>query len=427
MPEFLRVKTAEEVLAIVNGFAPLDEEEIPLEEAAGRVISRELRATGDVPHFPRAVMDGYAVRARDTFGASESLPALLTVVGEVFMGRSAAQGIGPGQAMAIPTGGVVPQGADAVVMVEYTQEVGDGTVEVTRPVAPGENILGTGDDIAQGSLLFPAGWRLRAQDVGVLAAVGIRTLPVFRAPRVAVLSTGDEIVSPETEVVPVGKIRDINTFVLAAQVREAGAHPGFMRVVPDDVDELAATCRRALQEHDVVLLSGGSSVGARDYTVQVLDALDGAELLVHGVAIRPGKPTILARIGRKILWGLPGQPASAMIVFTAFVRPSLLRLQGVDMARTPKNQTCRAVLRRNLPSVHGRADYVRVELREENGRMSAQPVFGSSAMISTLSRADGYVIVPEHVEGYEAGTEVTVHLFGAIRDNPPAKEEPSRP
>ncbi|MEJ5349143.1 MAG: gephyrin-like molybdotransferase Glp [Desulfosoma sp.] len=414
MPEFLKVKTAEEVLSLIENFTPLEEEMVPLEEALGRVVSRNVSASCDVPHFRRAVMDGYAVRARDTFGASESLPALLTVVGEVFMGKPAERSLGPGEAMAVPTGGCIPVGADALVMVEYTQEVGDGTIEVTRPVAPGDNILETGDDIAQGRLLFQPGWQLRAQDVGVLAAVGVRSVPVFRVPRVAVLSTGDEIVSPDSLSVPVGKIRDINTFVLAAQVREAGGLPGWMQVVPDDLDLLASACRKALDNHDMVLLSGGSSVGVRDYTVQVLEKLEGSELLVHGVAIRPGKPTILARIGSRILWGLPGQPASAMIVFTAFVRPSLLRLQGLKVDRSSKTQTCQAVLRRNMPSVHGRADYIRVQLWEEKGQMWAEPVFGSSAMISTLTRADGYVIVPEHVEGLEVGTVVTVHLFGSI-------------
>lgn len=414
MPEFLKVKTAEEVLRLIDDLAPLEEETVPLAKAAGRVLSRDLRAPCDVPHFRRAVMDGYAVRARDTFGASESLPALLTVAGEVLMGRPAERALGPGEAIAVPTGGAMPEGADALVMVEYTQDEGDGTIEVTRPVAPGDNVLETGDDIAQGSLLFSAGRRLRAQDVGVLAAVGVPSVPVFRVPRVAVLSTGDEIVSPDVPVVPVGKIHDINTFVLAAQVREAGAVPGWTRVVPDDLDELASACRQALTDHDVVLLSGGSSVGARDYTVQVLERLDGAELLVHGVAIRPGKPTILARIGPRILWGLPGQPASAMIVFSAFVRPSLLRLQGMKLDRSFQMQTCQAVLRRTMPSVHGRADYIRVQLSEEQGSVFAEPVFGSSAMISTLARADGYVIVPEHVEGYDVGTEVTVHLFGFV-------------
>ncbi len=415
MPEFLKVKTAEEVLALMESFAPLDEETVPLEEAAGRVVSRTVTAPSDVPHFRRAVMDGYAVRARDTFGASESLPALLQVAGEVFMGKPAGMAVGPGQAVVVPTGGAVPEGADAVVMVEYTQEAGDRTIEVTRPVAPGDNILEKGDDIARESPLFPAGWPLRSQDVGVLAAVGLHRVPVYRLPRVAILSTGDEIVAPETNPVPIGKIRDINTFVLAAQVREAGGIPGMRRVVADDIEILAAACRKALTDHDVVLLSGGSSVGVRDYTVQVLERLDGAELLVHGVAIRPGKPTILARVGSKIIWGLPGQPASAMIVFTAFVRPSLLRLQGADPARVPKTHTCRAVLRRHMPSVHGRADYLRVRLQRHESTVWADPVFGASAMISTLSQADGYVIVPEHVEGYEAGTEVTVHLFG-LRD-----------
>ncbi|WP_084076195.1 molybdopterin molybdotransferase MoeA [Desulfacinum infernum] len=413
MPEFLKVKTAEEIVEMVRSFAPLEAEIVSVQEASGRVLAEDVTAPEPVPHFARATMDGYAVRARDTFGAGESLPALLEVIGEVAMGRPAETAVRPGTAAAIPTGGMLPDGADAVVMVEYTQPLDAHAIEVTRPVAPGDNVLQVGDDVALGEKVLERGRKLRPQDVGLLAAIGMEEVRVFRRPRVAIISTGDEIVPPETRDLPPGKIRDINTYVVASQVREAGGRVGTIQVVADDLDELEAVCREALAAHDVVVLSGGSSVGIRDFTIQVLERFPGSELLAHGVAIRPGKPTILARLGEKILWGLPGQPASAMIVFTAFVRPCLLRLQGVENAGNLETNVRQAELARNIPSVHGRADYVRVSLSNDKGRLTADPVFGKSAMISTLSKADGYVIVPEHVEGLEAGTLVTVHLFSS--------------
>ncbi|SMC27647.1 molybdopterin molybdochelatase [Desulfacinum hydrothermale DSM 13146] len=411
MPEFLKVKTAEEILEVIENIAPLSAQTVSVQEASGRVLSEEVKAPEPVPHFARSTMDGYAVRARDTFGAGESLPALLEVIGEVAMGQGAQVAVRPGTAVAIPTGGALPEGADAVVMVEYTQPLDETAIEVTRPVAPGDNVLGIGDDVAAGEKVLERGWKLRPQDVGLLAAMGMEEVRVFRRPRVAVVSTGDEIVPPETRSLPPGKIRDINTYVVAAQVAEAGGQVGTVRVVADDLDALEAVCREALAGHDVVILSGGSSVGIRDFTIRVLERFPGSELLAHGVAIRPGKPTILARLGEKVLWGLPGQPASAMIVFTAFVRPSLLRLQGVEGVQELETNVRRAELAQNIPSVHGRADYVRVRLTRHKGRLAAEPVFGKSAMISTLSKADGYVIVPEHVEGLEAGSLVHVHLF----------------
>jgi molybdopterin molybdotransferase len=412
MTQFLKVKTAEEVLSIIASLPALSEEAADLDLAHGRVLSRPVEAPEPVPHFPRATMDGFAVRARDTFGASESLPALLEVSGEVLMGREPDVRVESGRAAIIATGGMLPEGADAVVMVEHTQPLDERTIEVTRPVAPGENVLQVGDDLARGREALAAGRRLRPQDLGVLAALGVKTVQVVRRPRVAVVSTGDEIVPADTASLPKGKVRDINTCVIAAQVAEAGGEVGRRAIIIDDLDRLAAFCRDALEDHDVLLLSGGSSVGSRDHTLNVLDRLPQSELLAHGVAIRPGKPTILARVGSKCFWGLPGQPASAMIVFTAFVRPCLERLQGLRWDSTIRRANVRrAVLATNLPSVHGRADYVRVALDEKDGILVAGPVFGKSAMISTLSRADGFVVVPEHVEGFDAGSEVDVFLF----------------
>ena len=411
--QFLKVKTVDEVLEILNGLEPLPSEIMELGSACGRVLATEILAPEPVPHFDRAVMDGYAVRAQDTFGASETLPALLEIAGEVSMGEAVSRQIEPGKAMAIPTGGMLPAGADAVVMVEYTYPLDARTVEVTRTVAPGENILKRGEDIPVGEILFPQGWRLRPQDVGMLAAVGIDRVAVYRRPRVAILSTGDEIVPVSTSVLPPGKVRDINSFTLAAQIEQFGATVSYLAAVEDRLEALVDICRNAFQEHDVVVLSGGSSVGMRDFTVRILEAFAEAELLVHGVAIRPGKPTILARLDKKIFWGLPGHPVSALMVCRAMVLPSLAVLEGrtgTDLAQD-HGSTLFGILANQLPSVHGRTDYVPVALARDGEALLVRPIFGKSAMISVLARADGYVTVPAHVEGLDQGSRVKVYLF----------------
>lgn len=413
MTQFLKVKTVEEVLELLNGIEPLPAETLRLEASCGRVLAAGVRAPEPIPHFDRSVMDGYAVRAQDTFGASETLPALLEVVGEVSMGVETSLKIEPGKTIAIPTGGMLPGGADAVVMVEYTQMLDAQTVEVTRAVAPGENVLRRGEDIAVDEELLPRGWRLRPQDVGMLAALGVVMVSAHRRPRVAILSTGDEIVPAGTSLLPPGKIRDVNSFSLAAEIQEIGALVGFQAVVEDRLESLVDTCREALLEHDVVMLSGGSSVGMRDFTVRILEGVPDAELLVHGVAIRPGKPTILARVGRKVFWGLPGQPVSALMVCRALVLPSLAALQGLSGADSALElgNTLHGVLTNRLPSVHGRTDYVPVAVGGDDEEILVTPIFGKSAMISVLGRADGYAIIPAHVEGLERGTRVKVHLF----------------
>lgn len=408
MSQFLKVKTAAEVLAILEQLKPLGAEPVELEWACGRVLAEAVTAPEPVPHFDRAVMDGYAVRARDTFGASETLPALLEVSGEISMGRTASLALEPGKAIAIPTGGMLPAGADAVVMVEYTYPLDERTIEVSKPVAPGDNVLRVGEDVSFGEKLFDAGRRLRPQDVGVLAALGFTTVDVRRRPRVAILSTGDEIVPVSTKTVLPGKIRDINSFTISGQVEESGGLVGTKAVIGDKLESLVEACRAALADHDVVLLSGGSSVGVRDFTLRIVDHFPHSELLFHGVAIRPGKPTLMARMGEKIFWGLPGQPVSAMMIFNAFVRPCLSILQG---AGGIEESGRRAVLSRQVPSVHGRTDYMPVVVSRNESGLLATPVFGKSAMISTLARSDGYIVIPEHVEGLDQGEEVTVYLF----------------
>jgi molybdopterin molybdotransferase len=408
--EFFRLQTRQEVLAWYPRFAAVDSEEISLEQALGRVLAEDLPAPEDVPGFPRASMDGYAVQARDTFGASPGLPQYLEIRGEVAMGVVPAGVLGPGEAWRLPTGGMLPAGADAVVMVEYTAELPDGSLEVRRPVAPGENVLAVGEDVRAGEVLFPAGRRLRAQDVGLLAALGVARLRVYRRPRVAVLSSGDEIV-PLHQVPPPGKVRDANAYLVAAQVAADGGVPRLGGIAPDEYDALKTALAEARSDADLILVSGGSSVGTRDLTLAAIRDLPGTEVLVHGVAIRPGKPTILADLDGKPLLGLPGHPASAAVVMLVLGRPLLLHLAGLSAAEEPWQGVVQATLSRNLAGAGGREDFVRVRLRQEGDILRADPILGPSALLSPMVTSHGLVSIPLGVEGLFKGETVQVHLF----------------
>ncbi len=387
---------------------PLGVETVPLAEALDRVLAEDLSAPVSLPAFARSTMDGYAVRAADTFGASEGLPAYLTVVGEVPMGRAPTVTVGPGQAALIHTGGMLPPGADAVVMVEKTQKLSGQEIEVLGPVAPGENVLQVGEDIALGSTVLAAGQRLRPQDLGGLAAVGITQVPVARRPRVALLATGDEIVPPESAPGP-GQVRDVNTATLAGLVRRAGGVPIPLGIAPDRFEALEAAARQGLEQADALVLSAGSSVSTRDMTAEAIKRLGLPGVLVHGVSIRPGKPTILAVAAGKPLFGLPGNPVSALIVAGLFLVPTLWHLQGCSAP--PPVPHVWARLARNIPSTPGRQDVVPVRLEERDGTLWADPVFGKSNLIYTLVRADGLVIVPLDAGGLQAGQRVEVRLF----------------
>lgn len=411
MKRFFKVKTVEEVLSLLAGFKPLEGEEVPLFQARGRVAAEAVAALENLPAFDRSAMDGYAVRARDTFGATETLPGLFTVVGEVVMGRAPGFTVGPGQAARIWTGGMLPRGADAVVMVEYAREVDETTVELSRAVAPGSHVIRAGEDVRAGEVLVAAGQRLRPQEVGLLAGLGFTRVRVVRRPRVAVISTGDEIVPVEAVPGP-GQVRDINTYSLGAQVEASGAEPVYVGLVRDEPAELRAAAARGLAEAEVVVLSGGSSVGVRDFTVEVFGSFAGAEVLVHGVSVSPGKPTILARRGNQSLWGLPGHAVSAMITFDLFLRPLLARLSGEAAPERLFGRSVKARLSRNVPSVHGREDYVRVWLEAEaEGDFTAHPLLGQSGLISTMVKADGLVRIGLNEEGLSQGAEVEVLLF----------------
>ena len=381
--------------------------------AVGRVLAAAVTAPEAVPGFLRATMDGYAVAARDTFGASVGAPQYLEIKGEVDMGAVPDRGVGPGEALRVPTGAMLPEGADAVVMVEYTAEHPDQTLEVRRAVAPGENVLQPGEDVQAGEPLFAAGSLLRPQDVGLLAALGLARLAVYQRPRVAILSSGDEIV-PIDQQPALGQVRDSNAYLAAAQVQAWGGLASIMGIIPDDFAALRSALAAALSEADLILVSGGSSVGVRDLTLKAIADLPASEVLVHGVAIRPGKPTILAAAGQggsKPLLGLPGHPASAAVVMEVLGRPLLEHLSG-RQPRPPWSRTVTAVLSRNLAGASGREDYVRVALRREADTLWADPVLGPSGLLSPLVKSDGLVMIPLGVEGLFKGEEVAVQLFG---------------
>jgi molybdopterin molybdotransferase len=404
--EFFAVRTVAETLA---GFRPARRtavEAVALDAAHGRVPDEPVRAPHDLPGFARSTVDGYAVRAADTYGASEGLPSYLDVTGAVAMGRAPEVTVAPGRAVTMPTGGVLPDGADAVVMVEHTQEAMPGTIEVVRPAAPGDGLVRADEDARAGAELLPAGRPLRPQDLGLLAAAGVTSVRVLARPRVAIVSTGDEVVDPATEELAVGQVRDASAVALAALVREAGGEPDVRGIVPDDREALTAALRAAVSESDVVVVSAGSSVGARDETAAVVAQLGEPGIWTHGIALRPGKPTLLADCGGVPVIGLPGNPRSALVVFRLVGMP-VVRLVG-GVTDPPPEPSVRARLERDIPSAAGRLDVVQVAVRDG----VAQPLFGASALLSILTAADGYVVGADDATGLAAGTEVDVTLYG---------------
>jgi molybdopterin molybdotransferase len=403
--EFFAVRTLDEAL---TGFRPSRRtgiEGIGLESALGRVPAEPVTAPHALPGFARATVDGFAVRAADTYGASEGLPSYLELSGEARMGRPPEVDVSPGTAVAIATGAPLPRGADAVLMVEHTQSAAPELVEVLRPVAPGDGMVRADEDAAPGAELAPAGRPLRAQDLGMLAAAGVTEVSVRARPRVTLVSTGDELVQPDTADLDIGQVRDSTAVALAALVDEAGGDPRHAGIVPDDRDALAATLRGALGDSDVLVVSAGSSVGARDETAAAIASLGTPGIWCHGLAFRPGKPTLLADCGGVPVIGLPGNPRSALVVFRVVGLP-LVRLVGGCTAPPPE-PTARARLGRDLPSAAGRVDVVQARVREG----VATPLFGSSSLLSILTGADGYLLVPEAATGLPAGSEVEVTLY----------------
>lgn len=405
MKEFFNVETIQATLAHAPSFSAVGTETIALAECLGRVLAKDVYTDVDIPDFDRSTMDGFAVKATSTFGASEANPAYLNIRGQIRMGGRPDFSIGPGEAARIATGGMLPKGADSVIMLEHTDVLDDTTIEAYRSVAPGQHVIEKGEDIRLSEPALLQGIRIRPQEAGLLAACGKTKIDVFRRPVVGIISTGDEVV-PVDRVPGAGQIRDINTHTLSGQVLAAGGAPEVFGIVRDNRDDLLDTCRVALDRCNMVMISGGSSVGVRDFTVEVLDRLPDTAILVHGISISPGKPTILARSGTKPFWGLPGHAVSAMVVFAVVVRPFLDWLCGVSRSTGPF--PVQAILNRNLASAQGRVDYVRVRLTESNGIIMAEPILGKSGLINTMVRADGLIAIDLNSEGLEKGAVVRV-------------------
>ena len=410
MPEFFNVLAPHAAFEAVRPMLPscVGVEVVATADALGRVTAEDVLSPEDLPAFARSTMDGYSVRSRDTFGASEGLPAYLDLVGEVPMGEAAAVELGVGQAATAYTGGMLARGADAVVMVERTQLLDDTAIEVLRAVAPGENVVQVGEDVRKGEIVLPRGRVVRPQDIGGMLALGITTVSVNRKPRVGIISTGDELVTPDEKIAP-GQIRDINTYTISALVSHAGGKPTPIALVSDDFEAQRQAAVEGLSTCDALVFSAGSSVSSRDLTADVLDSLGEPGVIVHGISIKPGKPTVVGAVDGKPVFGLPGNPVSAMVVFDLLVRPTIYHLSGCETA--PPQSTVKATLARDIPSVAGREDYVPVRLKNSDACVSAEPVFGKSNLIYTLVRSDGIVRVPLDKSGLYAGEVVDVRLF----------------
>ena len=402
----LEVKTPEEVWALIDAqFSPLADhcQEVALDAAIGRVLAEDVETTEYVPDFNRSTVDGYAVRARDTFGCSDAIPAMLPLAGEVLMGEDAAAPLAPETCVYVPTGGAVPEGADSVAMIEYTEDYGDGTIGISKAVAPGQNMIFRGDDVYPGKVILEKGRLLGSQDIGALAAIGKVRVGVAKKLCVGVISTGDELVPPQDTPGP-GQVRDVNSAMLAAMLSAYGAEVRAYGIVVDDAALLAEKVDQALADCDAVLLSGGSSVGVKDATCRIIE--ERGTLLFHGIAVKPGKPTIFGKDGNKPLIGLPGHPVAAYFITKLFVLPLLARLEGCTLHR----YSVTAKISENIGANDGRALYQSCRLEETPEGLVAHPIRGKSGLITTLAGSDGYFCIERDCEGLAKGAEIQVTI-----------------
>jgi molybdopterin molybdotransferase len=414
MPPALGSIPASEARRRLGGWLrPPGVESVELTEAAGRILAAEVRAVEPVPAFPRAAMDGYAVRAADSAAATPDTPVILRVTGRVTMGEPPGTVVGAGEAVAISTGGHLPPGADAVVMIEDTRwedapAAGDqaarAAVQVLRPVQPGRHVVAVGEEFAAASPVLAPGHRLGAPEIAVLATFGLARVSVFARPRVAIASTGAELCRPPQAPRP-GQVRDVNQPALAAAVRAAGGIATPAGIFPEEPEALAQALVALLPAHDLVIVTGGSSVGARDFTAEAVRRL-GADLLFHGLDVRPGRPTLAARLDGRPILGLPGVPAAALTIFQVFGDPLLSALQGEATDTRPR---CSARLEAACPSRRGREDYLRVQLTTRDGETWARVLPGPTAL-APLARSHGLAVIPEEVETLGAGAPVEVLL-----------------
>ncbi|GAU08809.1 molybdopterin molybdotransferase MoeA [Desulfoplanes formicivorans] len=408
--DFFRVISSRELCRLLKTFPTVAREQIDFRTGVDRMLATAITSPENLPMVHRSSMDGFAVHAEDTFGASEANPAYLENKAELKIDELSTAPLERGECMSITTGGTLPPGGNAVVMVEHTQELGAGTIEIRKSVAPGDNVMLAGEDVAQGAPILPRGKRLRPQEIGLLAALGITSITVFKRVRAGIISTGDELVDVNTTPRP-GQVRDVNTSTLACLLGKANAHVQAYGLVKDDLASIVAMLKQGLAENDVLFISGGSSVGTRDLTIEAILSLPDSEILAHGVSVSPGKPTILARVGGKPIMGLPGQVTSAQVIMLVFGCPLIHHLGGSTQAwDTSLRPQIPATLATNVSSKQGREDYVRVELKQATPQepLQAVPRTGKSGLLKTLVQCDGLVRIPAESEGLLAGTKVMV-------------------
>jgi molybdopterin molybdotransferase len=404
----LSVKNPSEALSTVLSASKeiMPAEQVPVTSALSRVLADDITAEEFVPDFDRSAVDGYAVVSSDTFGCGESMPAMLIFKGEVEIGKKPEITVTKGECVYVPTGGEIPRGADSMVMIEYATDYGDGMRYILKPSAPGAHVVYRGDDVKPGKKVLELGRQLRAQDIGALAALGHMNVPVRKKPKVGIISTGDELIGIEGK--PGGaQVRDINSYALFASAESCGAEPVLYGICPDDPAALREKVKRSSSECDITLISGGSSVGVKDTTSRILEELSDSGVLFHGIAVKPGKPTIFGVIGGRPVFGLPGHPVSAFFVFNLLVRPLIRSMMG---AKEQAGRKVSAVLTENIPSNHGREEYVTVRLVQRENELFAEPVHGKSGLITVLSGSDGFVRVERDCEGLPSGARVEVLL-----------------
>jgi len=385
----------------------IEGELVELPVSLGRITSEEIRSTEDLPPFARSTVDGYAVRSEDTFGASESAASLFEIVGEVLMGRSTNLELCSGEAAIIPTGGMLPTGADSVAMLEYTEQPDRRTLLVQKMVAPYENIVTRGEDVAAGAVIVGAGVRLTPQHIGLLAACGCHNLMVRKKIKVALLSSGDELIDIH-EKPSIGQIRDVNSYSLAALLTELGCEVDRIGIIKDCYDHFLSSLKQAVERCQMVVISGGSSVGVKDFTVPAIQALSAPGILIHGLAIKPGKPTIFGMAGEVPVFGLPGHPVAALTVCVQVVAAAVRQMTGWKPMSAARGVP--AVLTRNIASAPGRDDFINVRLNKTDDGYTAEPIFGKSGLISIMTQADGVVHIPLEKGGLYEGERVIVNL-----------------
>jgi molybdopterin molybdotransferase len=393
-------------------------ERLKIEDCYGCVAASDIFSHEDLPAFSRSTVDGYALNSADTFGTKETSPAYITVKHEVFMGTEPEFSIKKAEAAKMPTGGMLPNGADSVVMLEHVQVISDDMIEVMRSAAPGENVIQKGEDVKRGEVIIKKGRRLRPQDIGALAGTGITEIEVFKRPVVSIIVTGDEIV-PAGSALKLGQIRDINSYTLSGLIIDCGGIPIKKGIFKDDYNVLKNAVIEAIDSSDIVLISGGTSAGTKDMTADIIN--DIAEnydekngVLFHGISVKPGKPMIGGIINNKPVLGLPGHPAAIVVCFDLFIRPVIEKLMGIDQKKLffkPITANITAKMAKSIASSAGREDHIRVYIEEKDGELCAFPVLGKSGLITTLVKADGIVVIPHAKLGLDVGEEVIVKLF----------------